>query len=207
MELLSLNVKTREANGKGGARKKRAAGLVPVSMYGEDQPPVSLEVEIKAFDQVTHGKLGEHALVQVTVEDQTNLSGPIMIRTVQHHPVSDKVLSADFQRISLQKPIITTVPLKLVGQCRGLLEGGIPEHTLHSVQISALPLDVPDHVDVEVTNLSIGGVLHVSDIVPVGGVTILTAPERAVIAIKAPRVSKRPTVADAKGAKKAAPKK
>jgi len=207
MELLSLNVKTREANGKGGARKKRAAGLIPVSMYGEGQPPVNIEVEIKAFEQVTRGKLGEHALVQVTVDDQGTLSGPIMIRDVQHHPVSSKVLSADFQRISLEKPIITTVPIKLIGQCRGLLEGGIPEHTLHNAQISALPLDVPDHVEVDYTNLTIGGVLHVSDITPVPGVTVLTAPERSVIGIKAPRVSKRPVQADAKAAKKAAPKK
>jgi large subunit ribosomal protein L25 len=204
MEMLPLTVTTRVANGKGGARKKRAAGLIPITLYGEEQAPVTIEVGIKAFEQVTRGKLGENALLDVTVADRAELNCPAMIRGVQHHPVSDKVLSADFLRIRLDKAIMAVVPIKLVGQCKGLLGGGITDQSIHKVEIKALPLDVPNHVEHDITELSIGDTLHVSDLVPPTGVEVLTAPERAIISIKAPRVSKRPVVADAKAAKKGA---
>jgi large subunit ribosomal protein L25 len=203
MEMLALSVKTREVNGKGAARKLRAEGLIPVTIYGEGQEPVSAEVDAKAFEVVTNGKLGENALLDVTVEDQAQLNGPAMIRAVQHHPVNSRVLSADFQRINIDKPVVTVVPIRLVGQCKGLLEGGIPDQTLHKVQIKALPKDVPDVMEADLTPVGIGYSFHVRDLTPVEGVTVLTAPERSIINIKAPRVSKRPQQADAKGKKAA----
>lgn len=205
MDMLTVSVKTREVDGKGGARRKRAAGLIPVTIYGEGQAPVSAEVDLDNFVRVTHGKLGEHALLEVTVEDDNQLNGPAMIRSVQYHPVSSKVMSADFQRIRLDKPVVTEVPIKLVGQCKGLLEGGIPDQNLRQVQISALPLDVPEHVEADLTPVGIGYSFHVKNITPIPGVTVLTSPDRAIINIKAPRVSKRPQAADAK-AKKGAKK-
>ncbi len=204
MDMLLITVKTREASGKGGARKKRASGYIPVTIYGEGQAPVSVEVEMKNFERITHGKLGEHAFVDVNVEDQTSLNGPALIRAIQHHPISDKVLSADFQRIDLKKKITTFVPIKLTGQCKGIILGGIPDQHLHQLQIEALPLDVPENIEVNITDVGMGGTVHVSDVTAPEGVTILTSTERSVIAIKVPRTAKRPTgpVADAKAAAK-----
>ncbi|MFM1920105.1 MAG: hypothetical protein RLZZ303_1739 [Candidatus Hydrogenedentota bacterium] len=208
MDMLLLTAKTREANGKGGARKKRASGLVPITIYGEGQAPASIEVDLKNFERVTHGKLGRHAFIDVTVEDDASLNGPAVIRAVQNHPITDKVLSADFQRIRLDKKIVTLVPIKLTGHCKGLVLGGIPDQHLHQLQIEALPLDVPENIEADITEVGLGGTYHVSDIKPVQGVTILTAPERSVIAIKVPRTAKRPTgpAADAKAAKGGAKK-
>lgn len=189
MELQTINVTTREESGKGPARRSRAAGTIPGVIYGENQGSIPVVMNAKAFVLALHGSQGEHAIVQVNVEDKPELSGPTLVKAVQHHPVKDHVMHADLLRIRLDQPFRTVVPINLVGQCPGLVEGGVPDQQVRELDIECLPLDTPAHIDVDISELRIGGHLHVSDVVAPEGIKILTETDRAIITIHAPRVA------------------
>lgn len=188
MELVTLNVTQREANGKGAARQTRRAGEVPGVVYGNGEPPVSIAVDTRSFESLVHGVMGEHAVVQLEVEGQPKLSGPAMIKGVQHHPVRSHIMHADFMRIRLDERIQTIVPLNLVGRAKGVQEGGVPDQQLHELDVECLALDVPPHLELDISEMQIGDSKHVSDLTAPKGVAIITDPERAVIAIHPPRL-------------------
>ena len=203
MELQTINVSTREEVGKGPARRRRVSGSIPAVMYGETKSVVPVMINAKAFIAALHGSQGEHAIMQAHVEDKPELSGPVLVKAVQHHPIKEHIIHADLLRIDLAKPIHTLVPLVLVGQCPGIVEGGVADQPLRELQIECLPLDTPAHIDVDVSDLRIGGLLHVSDLKTPENIKVLTEADRTIITIHPPRVvAVAEAPADAKKGKK-----
>ncbi|MBI5092133.1 MAG: 50S ribosomal protein L25 [Candidatus Hydrogenedentes bacterium] len=192
MELQSMKVIVREASGKGPARQTRREGTVPGVLYGGGQDPVSLKVDLPALRRLIHDG-GAHAVVQLDVEGKPSLSSPALIKAVQYHPVNGKVVHADFFRIRLDTKITTSVPITLVGQARGVVEGGVIDPQLREVEVECLALEVPHEIKVDVSNLGIGDSIHVSDLVAPESVTIITEAERPVVTVHAPRAIKEET--------------
>jgi large subunit ribosomal protein L25 len=188
MELQTINVSTREEVGKGPARRRRVSGSIPAVMYGETKSVVPVMINAKAFIAALHGSQGEHAIMQAHVEDKPELSGPVLVKAVQHHPIKEHIIHADLLRIDLAKPIHTLVPLALVGQCPGIVEGGVADQPLRELQIECLPLDTPAHIDVDISELRIGGLLHVSDLKTPDNIKVVTEADRTIITIHPPRV-------------------
>ena len=188
MKLNNLTVTTREAKGKGGAREARRQGNVPAILYGENQGAVPLTLDRKSFEHVIHGKGGSHALIDLAVEDQPELGGPVMVKAVQVHPVNDAVLSADLLRIHLDRPIHTYIPIHITGQCKGVIEGGVPDQHEHEIEIEALPLDVPEFIEADITEIHMNETFTVEMLPEIKGVTIITPGDRPVIGINPPRV-------------------
>jgi len=188
MKLQSLQAQAREDVGKTGARDTRNSGKVPSVLYGGGQDTLSVSVDAREFDHLVHGRAGEHAIVQLEIEDKPDLGGPALLKAVQHHPIRGDVLHADFQRIRLDERLITSVPLVLTGQARGVVEGGVLDHQLREVEVECLALEVPEELTIDVTELEIGQGLHVSDLVAPENVTIVTDVERAIVAVHAPRL-------------------
>ncbi len=189
MELKNLTVKQRSASGKGGARQSRRGGDVPAILYGGEGETLRLSVNAKTFNHLLHGTKGEHALVQLEVEGNAGLSGPAMVKDVQHHPIRGQVIHADFMRIRLDEKIKTLTPVTLVGRSRGVVDGGLLDHQLREIEIECFALDVPEMIEANVTDLGIGDSLHVSNLVAPEGVTFVTPADRAVVAVHAPRVA------------------
>ncbi len=202
MELQTINVSTRDEIGKGAARRRRVTGSIPAVMYGEKKSVVSVMINAKAFIAALHGSQGEHAIMQANVEDKPELSGPVLVKAVQHHPIKEHIMHADLLRIDLAKPIRTLIPLVLVGQCPGIVEGGVPDQQLRELEIECLPLDTPPHLDVDISELRIGGLLHVSDLKAPESIKILSEGDRTIITIHPPRVAAVTTEAPADGKKK-----
>ena len=190
MELHTLIVAARERKGKGGARKVRAAGEVPGVLYGLGQEPVCFKVSAHVLDHLLRGRAGEHAIVELEVADKPGLNCPALLKEVQHHPVHGHVLHADFLRIRLDTRITTLVSVQLTGQAIGAVEGGVLYHQLREVEVECLALEVPDEFRIDVTELAIGSNLHVADLVAPENVTVVTDPERVIVAVHAPRVLK-----------------
>lgn len=188
MELQQLSVSLRESSGTALARRARLRGFVPAVIYGEGKEPVHIEISAWTLSNLLQGKLGEHALVQVDVTENPELNGPAMIKAVQHHPVKGDVLHADFLRIRLDEKIHTFVPVRLEGQAKGVVEGGLLDHQRREIEVECLALDVPEFFLVNVSELEIGDSVHVSDLELVEGVKILTETSRVVVAVHAPRV-------------------
>lgn len=187
MQLLNLSVEKREQSGKGPARRTRVAGEIPGVIYGEGQEPTSVTFNARAFQFDVLNKSGEHAIVQLDVKDNPSLSGPALLKSVQHHPVTGKVVHTDFFRIRLDKVVTTAVALHFTGRAKGVVDGGVADIQLHEVEIACLPLDTPKHIDIDITPLGLGASLHVRDLVVAEGLKVVSDPDRTIIAIHVPR--------------------
>ncbi|MCC6488039.1 MAG: 50S ribosomal protein L25 [Candidatus Hydrogenedentes bacterium] len=189
MELQTLKVATRPESGKGPASRVRRAGDVPGVLYGGGKDAVSIKVNSREFDRLVHTG-GEHAVVQLSVEDSPALSSPALLKSVHHHPVRGTIIHADFQRIRLDERITTVVELEFVGQAKGLVDGGVMDFQLREVEVECLALEVPASIKVDISDLGLGDSLHVEQIQAPANVTIVTDPERSVVAVHAPRMAK-----------------
>ena len=190
MELHTQSVKKREGSGKGPSYRTRAGGDVPGIVYGGGGAPLSIAMELRAFELLLHSRGGAHAVVKLEVEGAPELNTPALLKLVQRHPVNESVLHADFQRIDLDKRMHTSVPVVCTGHSKGIVAGGILEQQLREVDIECLALEVPLEIVVDITDLDVGDSVHVADLKVPAGVTVLTEADRAVAAIHLPRVAK-----------------
>ena len=188
MEISTLDVKVRDGRGKGASRQLRMKEYIPAVVYGLEQDALSVSLNQKAFNKLVE-VAGQHALVQLDVAENPDLSGPTMIRGLQRHPIKDHIIHVDFLRIDLNKKLTTSVLLHLVGQAKGVVAGGVIDHQLREVEIECLAVDVPAEIKVNIANLDIGDSLHVSDLKVSRNITLVTDAEQVVVSVHAPRAA------------------
>jgi large subunit ribosomal protein L25 len=185
MATVSFTAQPREGKGKGAARSLRARGQVPAVIYGHDREPQSLALNARDLDKMLGHIQAESTVIEVTVGGQTSKT---LIREIQRHPIKRQILHVDFQALVAGEKVTVNIPITLIGIPEGVkLEGGVMEQPLRELEIEVDPSNIPDHVELDVTNLKIGDSLHVSDIKLAEGVTILADPETSVAVVAAPR--------------------
>lgn len=201
MAVIQLSGKRREVLGKGGARKARAAGQIPGVIYGHGETPMAVMVDGREFSTAMRAHKGGNAIVNLKVGDGEYTA---LVRDAQVDPLSRAIVHLDFQHISLTETIEVEVPVHPVGIAIGVKDGGgILELITRQLEVRCLPTAIPAAIDVDVTALTIGASLHVSDI-RAEGFTILTDPETTVLTVVAPTVEEAPA-AGAEGEAAAAP--
>ena len=185
MQRVRLDVSERTQRGKGVARKLRAEGRIPAVMYGSGVPTLPLAVNAQELDKIEQG--GTNALL--------DLSGPeavagkiVLLKDLQRDPVKRVPLHCDFYVIDPKKEITVYVQIHLQGRPVGVELGGVLETQLRDLEISCLPLGIPDSIDVDVSSLDIGDAIRVSDLDLPEGVSTTAEPERAVAHVIAARV-------------------
>lgn len=178
-----LTAERREDAGKGVARKLRAAGKVPAVLYGQGLDTTPIAVQARELSHLLHGSAGSNVLVDLVVDGETHLAIP---REIQRDHIHARFVHVDFLAVSRTESITVNVPVHETGEAAGVKEGGVIEHHLREVQIECLPQDVPDEIVVDITQVELGGMVHVSDLVPPRGVTILTNHEDAVLSVVTP---------------------
>ncbi|MEW6236120.1 MAG: 50S ribosomal protein L25 [Candidatus Omnitrophota bacterium] len=192
MKQVEISVQRREKIGKGAARSSRRAGRVPAVIYGGNGTSIPVSVDRHEIERAIHsGGESENIVVNVAIagEDAKELA---LVRQTQHDPLSGALEHLDFLRISIDKTITTTVPIHPVGSCKGVKAGGIFEQLLRDVEIECLPLEIPDCLEIDVTELDLAHSLHVSDIPGNPKYKILTAPDRTVASVALPKVEAAP---------------
>lgn len=184
---VALPATVRSSVGTRAARRLRSSGQIPAVMYGRGADTVPLALDAAAFLQAMPEAQWYSTVITLRVEgaEQDDSEATVMIKEVQQDLVRRRLLSIDFQRISLQEKVHAQVPVVAVGQSPGIKQGGILEHIVHEVSLESLPSDIPDHLEADVSNLVIGDTLRVSDLAVPSGVTVL-APEDDVILVIAP---------------------
>ena len=186
MERPQLHVEPREEIGKWAARRLRGRGLVPGVIYGKASEPRAVQVEARALGEVMRAG-HRNMLLDLRLPGVSVRNSPtVMVREVQRDPLSGKLLNVDFHQISLKERVSTTVPVVLVGEPEAIRHGGILEHLLREVEIQCLPTDLPEQLELDISQLEIGDSLHVSDLAPPSGVTMITSPEEVVAVMAAP---------------------
>jgi large subunit ribosomal protein L25 len=178
-----LTAERRSDAGKGVARKLRAAGKIPAVLYGQGLETTPLTVDSRELSHLLHGSAGSNVLVDLMVDGEEHLAIP---REIQRDHIHSKFVHVDFLAVSRTETITVNVPVHETGDAAGVKEGGVVEHHLREVQIECLPQDVPDEIVVDITDVELGDMVHVSDLVAPEGVTILTSPEDAVLSVVTP---------------------
>lgn len=178
-----LVAERRDDAGKGVARKLRAAGRVPGVLYGHGEAPVALSVNSKELLHLFHHGGGSNALIGLEIDGSSHLAIP---REVQRDHIRGSFIHIDFLAVSRDEKIKVTVEVSETGEAEGVKAGGVVEHHLREVEVECLPQDVPERIEVDITEMELGDMLHVSDLAAPTGVTILTDPETSVISIITP---------------------
>lgn len=193
MREFNLKVEKREGTGKGPNRRLRSEGLVPAVVYGSEIDPISIKINYRDLYRGMHGK-SLSTIINLDIDGSDKRT--VLIRDLQKDPVTGDLLHIDFQNISLDKPITTTVPIRTVGVADGVKNfGGIVSMVRREIEVSCLPADIPEEAVLNIEELGVGDSLHVSDI-ELENVEILTDPKRTIVSIVAPTVVKEKTVAE-----------
>lgn len=166
---------------KNHARRVRREGLIPAVVYGAGQPSVAVTVDPKIITRILHSDAGHNTIFDLAIEGGDK--GKAMIVDWQNEPIKGHLLHIDMKRIAMNVKMTVSVPVHLTGTATGVKnQGGILGQVLHEVEIECLPTDIPSHIDVDITNLELNGVIHISDLPHSDKYKFLVNDEHAVVA-------------------------
>jgi large subunit ribosomal protein L25 len=166
MEAL-LDATVRTTIGKNEARRTRREGRVPAVVYGAatergSRDAVAIAVDPKSLLRILHSEAGANTLISLKLD---GVDTKVLVKDFQLDPITHQVLHADFYRVAMDKMIEVTIPINLKGEPKGVkLQGGLIEFVRREIQIECLPADIPEHVDVDVTELMVGQGIRVRDV-------------------------------------------
>ncbi|MCX8073432.1 MAG: 50S ribosomal protein L25/general stress protein Ctc [Candidatus Binatia bacterium] len=192
MEILELLVELRDELGKGAARRLRRAGKVPAILYGPKREPLALAVPTREFRQKVAALEGAH-LIRLVNENlkvvNENLKECVaVVRDMQLHPVSSAILHVDFYEVDLAAKLTVSAPLHFVGKAAGVALGGILQPLRREIEVRCLPMQIPEHVEVDVSHLGIHDTIHVSELRLPEGVEVVYTEDFPVVTVLPPTV-------------------
>ena len=193
-ERFKLEVQQREERGSRRSRRLRANGLVPGVLYGKGHSRAILVPERDLRAAVT-GPSGLHAILDVVVEGQKTVH-PSVLAHLQRDPIRGTVSHIDLREVRLDQPIQANVVVHLIGESVGVKNaGGVLSQVTRELSVEALPMEIPEHVDADISALEIGDALRLEDLPPIDGVSFLDDLHDTVIAtVSAPRAIVEPEV-------------
>ena len=181
-----LEVQEREERGSRESRRLRAQGLVPGVLYGKGHSR-AISVPERDLRTALTGSSGLHAILDVVLEGQTTVH-PSILADYQRHPIRGTVTHIDLREVRLDQPIHATVVIQLIGEAEGVKTGGILSLVSREIQVEALPTDIPEHIEADISAMEVGDVLRLEDLPTIENVTFLDDPHETVVAtVSAPR--------------------
>lgn len=179
-----LEIQPREPGSSRATRRLRRAGQVPGVIYGGDASPLAFQVDER---ELRHALAGRGAVLELQLDGQSTTA---VLKEAQRHPVRGHTVHVDFLRVRLDVAIHATVPLELIGgdEAPGVREGGVLEHVVREVQIEALPTDIPERLELDVSAMQVNDTLHLEAVQAPSGVTILGDLEETVATLTPPRL-------------------
>ncbi len=170
-EMFVINAQLRTDTGKGASRRLRHAGLVPGIVYGAHQDPAMISmVHSDLLRHLDHEAFYSHVLT-LNIDGK---SEQVILKDLQRHPARPFILHADFLRVSAKEKLKTNVPLHFVGEdvAPGVKASGVVSHLLTEVEVSCLPGDLPEYIEVDISALELGGAVMLSEISLPSGVEL-----------------------------------
>ena len=180
-ERIKLSVRERESRGSAESRRLRKQGEIPGVLYGRGNQPHPICVEERELRRALTGDSGLHAILDVTLEGQKTAHASIL-KDYQVDPIRGHLIHVDFQEVRLDQPIQAQVVVELVGDPEGVKEGGVLSQVQREINVEALPMEIPDHLELDVSGMAIGDTMRLSDLPTREGVTYLDDPEETVLA-------------------------
>jgi large subunit ribosomal protein L25 len=180
-ERVKLQVQGRERRGSADARRLRKEGFIPGVLYGNGQTPHAISIPERDLRRVLTGPSGLHAILDVVLEGQKTTHASIL-KEFQQDPIRGHISHVDLQEVRLDQPIQAAVTVQLVGEPEGVKEGGVLSQVQREVNVEALPMEIPDHIDLDVSGMAIGDTLRLADLAAQDGIKYLDDPEETVLA-------------------------
>lgn len=191
-----LDAVRRETFGKNEAVRTRQAGKIPAVLYGggDKSASESVSVDPKELSRILHSKSGLNSLIALKVG---GVETQVLVKEYQIDPVTHKLIHADFYRVAMDKMIRVSVPVHLTGEAKGVkLQGGTMDFVHRDVEVECLPSNIPSHISVDVTELTLSQGVRVKDLATDGTWTAVSEPENLIVHIVAPRAEAAATPAD-----------
>ena len=180
MAEITVKAESRSDFGKNASRRLRHKGMVPAIVYGGKTGNVSVAVDPKALQKVLRSEAGRNAILKLEIAGEGATSA--ILKSWQVDPVRENFLHADFYRIAMDVALRVTVPIAIKGEARGVkTDGGILELVIRQIEIECLPGDIPEHIDVDVSDLGLNQAIRVSDLPVTAKVKVLQNPDQVVI--------------------------
>jgi len=164
LETINLKAKIRTTVGNGPARGLRCQGRIPAVLYGPDTETMSLSVDRSELEKVLKKGQTAQLLLNLIIENGKESKRSAMIKELQTHPATHGLLHVDFYEISMSRKIRVNIPVVTVGKARGVELGGLLQVVRRELEVHCLPGDIPKTLEIDISDLDIGGTIHVQDI-------------------------------------------
>jgi large subunit ribosomal protein L25 len=194
---IKLEVQAREPRGSAEVRRLRAQGLIPGVLYGAGKEAQTFCVGERELRRAITGEHGTHTILDVVVGGDGGAARPAVLKDYQMHPTKSRLLHVDLHEVRLDRPIQTAVGIELVGESEGVKVGGVLTQVTREVNVEALPMSIPDRIELDIAAMEIGDSLRVADLVVPDDVTVLDDEDMVLASVAAPRVEEEPVVAEA----------
>jgi large subunit ribosomal protein L25 len=194
LETLEIQATARDKKRKRDAKRLLRSGKVPGILYGPKTAAVAVEFDKREFSTRIAGLEGSH-LVRLKSASESLADKVALVKEMQFHPISGDVIHADLYEVDLTAKITVRVPLHFVGKAAGVVRGGILQPIVREIEVECLPLDIPQFFDVDVSELDIGDSIHIDRLSMPEGVTVVSEPDLALVAVVPPTVEEAPAAA------------
>ena len=188
MEQIDLKTHVRKTIGKGPARTLRREGRIPAVLYGPKTDSMMLSIDFKEFDQIVKKANIGSVLLNLQIQNGQTLTRSAMIRELQTNPVTGAFLHVDFYEIDMQRKIKVSVPVVTRGKSAGVEEGGLVQIVRRELEVFCLPTAIPEAIEVDISDLTIGDSIHVQEIPLPGDIELAADVDFTVITVLAPKV-------------------
>jgi large subunit ribosomal protein L25 len=193
---ITVAAQPRDTRGKNEARRTRRQGLIPAVVYGAYKDPVAVSVSPKAIIQIVHSPTGYNTIFNLDIEGRENT--PVMVVDHQNDPIRGALLHADLKRIDLAKRLRVSIPITTQGEPKGVkTQGGLLEVISRAAEIECLPDEIPEHFEIDVTELMMGQSKRFSDLQISGSMKLLSSPDTVVAHVVAMRAEEVKPAAEA----------
>ncbi len=187
MEQINLKASVRDERGKEKVKKMRSEGFVPGIVYHRGEEPVAISLNNREISKIIHDAAGENVLINLTIEQEKKKARLAIIKEIQYEPVKRHILHVDFNEISLKEKLTVEVEVVAKGEPIGVKQdGGVMDHPVRLLRVSCLPMDIPKHIDVDVSGLGLNQSIHISDLVLSDKIQILNDPSTLLFHVKLP---------------------
>jgi large subunit ribosomal protein L25 len=192
MEFEKLTAQVRTGRKKGMARRLRRTGVIPAVCYGPGMTPLTLAVDPKALSDALRGPLGRNVVLQMSIEGDGAPSEHllVMLQDFQYHPLDRVVLHADFLHVSMDRDVHVQVPFTLVGKAAGVQTGGVLTQVFRTLPVRCRPDAIPTSIEIDVTEMNLGNIRKVSDVVLPAGVVVELEPNLTLVSCVTPTQAK-----------------
>ncbi len=197
MKQIILDAKLRNEYGKSASRKLRSRGLIPAVLYGRKKKSVPLSLDSNQLKKIVGEGAREGTLVDLTITtDKESQKRKVLLKELQVHPAKSDCLHVDFYEIDVSKKVTVPVSVKIVGKAKGEEDGGILKQVKREIEVRCLPSNIPEYIEIDVSNLELGKSIHMEDIKLEEEIELLESLDTTLVTLLSPKVEKEEVPAE-----------